>query len=411
MAYALLGNSYSKLGETSLAAENTRKAYEMLGQVSEREQFYIESHYYDIVTGDIERAQQVFELWAQAYPRDFIPPRALGVKYWQLGQYDKALAENLVSLRLMPSAPEYANVASSYLVLGRLQEARATADEAQAKKLDSPDLRIFLYGLAFFENDVAGMAKQVAWAAGKQGLEDVLLANEADTAAYFGRLKKAREFSRQAVASAERTGAREVAADYEAGAAMREAVLGNAADARDLTVAALKLSTGRDVECLAALAFALAGDAKAQALADDLATRYPKDTLVQFYYLPTIHAQLAFSHGNFSRSMTALEMTVPYELGSGGVLYPVFVRGQVYLASRQGNEAAAEFQKILDHRGIVVNHPVGALGHLQIGRAYAMQGDTAKAKTAYQDFLTLWKDADPDIPILKQAKAEYAKLQ
>ena len=255
------------------------------------------------------------------------------------------------------------------------------------------------------------MAKQVAWAAGKPGLEDVLLANEADTAAYFGRLKKAREFSRQAVASAERTGAREVAADYEAGAAMREAVLGNAADARDLTVAALKLSKGHDMECVAALAFAIAGDANAQALADDLAKRYPNDTLVQFYYLPTIRAQLALSHGNFSRSITALEMTVPYELGSGGVLYPVFLRGQVYLASRQGNEAAAEFQRILDHRGIVLNQPIGALGHLQIGRAYALQGDTAEAKSAYQDFLTLWKDADPDIPILKEAKAEYAKLQ
>ena len=413
MAYASLGTSYSNVGETSLAAENTRKAYELLGKVSEREQFYIESHYYGTVTGDLERARQVYELWAQVYPRDFIPPRALGVNYGQVGQYDKALAESLASLRLRPSAPEYANVASSYLNLGRVQEARATADEAQAKKLDSPNLRLFLYELAFLQNDVAGMAKQVAWAVGKPGLEDVLLAKEANTAAYFGRLKKAREFSRQAVASAERAGEREVAADYEAGAAMREAVLGNAADARDRTIAALKLSTGHDAECAAALAFALAGDAQAQALADDLAKRYPEDTLVQFYYLPTIHAQLAFSHGDFSRSITALETAVPYELGSGSVLYlyPVFVRGRAYLASRQGNEAAAEFQKILDHRGIVLNEPIGALAHLQIGRAYAMQGDTAKARAAYQDFLTLWKDADPDIPVLKQAKAEYAKLQ
>jgi eukaryotic-like serine/threonine-protein kinase len=301
-------------------------------------------------------------------------------------------------------------VAISYLDLGRLKEARATADEAQAKKLDSPDLRFFLYLLAFSQNDVAGMAKQAAWAAGKPGLEDLLLANEADTAAYFGRLKKAREFSRQAVASAERNGEREVAADYEAGAAMREAVLGNAADARDRTVVALKLSTGHDVECVAALAFAFTGDAKAQALADDLAKRYPEDSLVQFYYLPTIHAELAFSHGDFSRSITALETAVPYELGSGSVLYPVFVRGQAYLASHQGNEAAAESQKILDHPGVVLNEPIGALAHLQISRAYAMQGNTAKAKAAYQDFLTLWKDADPDIPILKQAKAEYAKL-
>jgi eukaryotic-like serine/threonine-protein kinase len=320
MAYASLGNSYSNLGETNLGADNTRKAYELLGKVSEREQFYIESHYCGIVTGDLEKARQVYELWAQAYPRDFIPPRALGANFGQLGQYDKALVEDLASLRLRPSAPEYANVAFTYLHLGRLKEARVTVDEAQAKKLDSPGLRLLLYALAFLQNDVAGMAKQVAWAAGKPGLEDVLLADEADTAAYFGRLKKSREFSRQAVASAERTGEREVAADYEASAAMREAVLGNAADARDWTVAALKLSTGHDVECTAALAFALAGDAKAQALADDLAKRYPEDTLVQFYYLPTIHAQLAFSHGDFSRSITALETAVPYELGSDGVL-------------------------------------------------------------------------------------------
>ena len=410
MAYASLGNSYSNLGETNLAADNMRKAYELRGRVSEREQFYIESHYYDIVTGNLEKARQVYELWAQAYPRDFVPPRALGFNFGQLGQYDKALVEDLASLRLRPSAPEYANVAITYLHLGRLKEARATADEAQAKKLDSPDLRFFLYALSFLQNDVAGMAKQVAWAAGKPGLEDVLLADEADTAAYFGRLKKAREFSRQAVASAGRTGEREVAADYEASAAMREAVLGNAAYARDRTVAALKLSTGHDVECAAALAFALAGDAKAQALADDLAKRFPEDTLVHFSYLPTIRAQLALSRTDSSKAFEDLQSAAAYELGWPGGMYPVYLRGEAYLAAHQGSEAAAEFQKILDHSGVVVNGPIGALAHLQIGRAYAMQGDTAKTKAAYQDFLTLWKDADPDIPILKQAKTEYAKL-
>ncbi len=412
MAYASLGNSYSKLGEASLGAENMRKAYQLVGKVSEREQYYIESHYYDIVTGDLERARQVYELWAQAYPRDFIPPRALGSNYEQLGQYDKALAESLASLRLRPSAPEYANVASSYLDLGRLQEARATTDEAQAKKLDSPDLRFFLYELAFMQNDAAGMAQQVAWSVGKPGIEDTLLDLEADTAAYSGRLRDAREFSRRAVDSAERIKEKEIAASYFALSGLREALFGNAPEARQQLVSALGLSRGRDVQYLGALALALAGDTvRAQALTDDLDKRFPENTIVRFAYLPTLHAQLALSRNDSLKAIEVLQAAVSYELGRAASLYPAYFRGEAYLAGNRGKEAAAEFQKILDHRGIVRNEPIGALAHVQIGRAYAMQGDTAKAKAAYQDFLTLWKDADPDIPILIAAKAEYAKLK
>jgi eukaryotic-like serine/threonine-protein kinase len=413
MAYALLGSSYSNLGENSLARENTKKAYELRERVSEREKLYIESHYLYFVTGDLEKVRQAYELWAQTYPRDDVPPNNLGTVYLQLGQYDKALAELREALRLNPASGLcYAYLVSSYLVLNRLREARATAEEAQAKKLDSPVLRGYLYLLAFLQNDAAGMEQQVAWAVGKPGVEDVLLAFEADTAAYSGRVRKAREFSRRAVALAERAEDKETAAGYEAEAALREAFFGNAAEARERAAAALALSNGRDVQYEAALALTLAGDA-AQALADDLAKRFPEDTVVQFNYLPTLRAQLALSRNDSSKAIEALQAAAPYELGNVGygALHPVYVRGEAYLTGHQGNEAAAEFQKILDQRGVVVNEHIGALAHLGLARAYALHGDTAKARAAYQDFLALWKDADPDVPILKETKAEYAKLK
>jgi len=419
MAYASLGTSYWNLGETSLAAGNTRKAYELLDRVSEREKFYIESHYYDLVTGDLEKARQAYELWAQTYPRDDVPSGNLADNYAILGQFDKALAGYREVLQLNPSSRlGYAALAGSYLYLNHPEEVRTTTEEAQAKNLDSPSLHFYLYQLAFLQNDVAGMAQQVAWGAGKPGLEDVLLAYEADTAAYSGRLGKAREFCRRAVASSQRAEQKETAAGYEADSARREALFGNAVEARQRAAAALGLSTGRDVQAGATLALALAGDeVRAQALADDLAKRFPEDTVVQFNYLPTIHGQLAFSRNDHSRAIAALQSAASYELGIPGnsaftaAVFPVYVRGEAYLEAHQGSEAAAEFQKILDHRGIVFNEPIGALAHLQLGRAYAMAGDTTKAKSAYQDFFTLWRDADPDIPILKEAKAEYAKLQ
>jgi tetratricopeptide (TPR) repeat protein/predicted Ser/Thr protein kinase len=418
VAYASLGGSYHNLGEPSLAAENTRKAYELRERVTERERFYITSRYYEYVIGDLEKARQSYELWAQTYPRDVVPAGNLNVIYDYLGQYDKALAQSRESYRLVPDGLSYSNLVNAYLFLNRLEEARTTAEEAQAKNLDSPYLRINLYALAFLQNDAAGMAQQVAWAAGKSGVEDALLEGEADTAAYSGRLAKARGFSRQAVASAERAEEKETAAGYEADAAVREALFGNEAEARQRVAAVLALSTGRDVKYGAALALALAGDAhRAQALADDLGKRFPEDTIVQFNYRPTIHAQFALDRNDTSRAIEALQAATPYELGLPGTgsftpgLYPVYVRGDAYLAGHQGIEAAAEFQKILGNRGVVQNESIGVLSHLGLARAYAMQGDTAKAKAAYQDFLTLWKDADPDIPVLIAAKAEYAKLK
>jgi serine/threonine protein kinase len=419
MAYAALGASYFNLGEASLGAENTKMAYELRERASDREKFYIESHYHSIVTGDLEKARRDYELWAQTYPRDWVPPDNLGGIYRILGQYDKRLAENRETLRLDASGVSYAYLVYPYLNLNRLEEARGVAKEAQSKNLDSPLLRGALYLLAFLENNRAGMAEQVAWSTGKPGIEEVLLSYEADTFAYSGRLGKAQEFSRRAVASAERAEEKETAAGYEAAAALREALFGNANKARQRAAAALSLSVGREVRFGAALALTLAADApRAQELADDLSKRFPEDTLVQFNYLPTIRAQLAITHNDSSKAIEALQVAAPYELGSpvsGGAfspaLYPVYVRGESYLAAHQGSEAATEFQKILGQRGVVLNEPIGALAHLGLARAYVIEGDTGKARGAYQDFFILWKDADADIPVLQLAKAEFVKLR
>jgi serine/threonine protein kinase/Flp pilus assembly protein TadD len=429
MAYVSLGTSYLSLGKTNLGAENMRKAYELRERVSEREKLSIEAHYYADSIGDLEKARQAYELWAQTYPRDYVPPTNLGVIYTNLGQYENALRKSREALRLDPEGGlSYANLVDIYLSLNRLEEARATAEEAQTKNLDSTYLRMLLYQFAFLQNDATGMAQQVAWAANKPGMQSILLDFEAGTAGYSGRLGKARELSRPAVTLAEQGEAREEAASYEAEGAVREAVFGNATEAQQRAASALRLSTDRDVQYGAALALALAGDAaRAQALADDLGKRFPQGTLVQFNYLPTVRAVLALRRVDHSTALEGLQATAPYDLGVEGnfgftaALYPVYVRGQAYLAAHQGSEAAAEFQKILNHRGVVRNAPIGVLAHLGLGRAFTLEAQSAqgpdadaaraKARAAYQDFLELWKDADPGIPILIAAKSEYAKLK
>jgi serine/threonine protein kinase/tetratricopeptide (TPR) repeat protein len=419
MAHMTLGEMYANLGESNLAEQNVRKAYELRDRVSDLERLSIESHYEEMVPGNLERAHQAYEHYAQIYPRAVSPPNQLGNLDSSLGRYDEAITEYREALRLGNGGVlGYGNLTFGYLNLNRLKEARATLEEAQAKKLESPILRQLMYALAFMQHDPNLMTQQVAWSAGKPGVEDFFLYLEAGTTAYSGQLRKARELFRRAVDSAKRAGEKETASVYETEAALREALFGHAAETRQRAAAALGLSNGRDTEYVAALALATAGDAsRAQALADDLAKRFPENTLVQFNYLPTIRAQLALSRNAFSNAVETLQAVAPYELGTGDsasftfALYPVYVRGAAYLAGHQGSEAAAEYQKILDHRGVVLFEAIGALAHLQIGRAYALQGDTPKARAAYNDFLSLWKDADPDIPILKQAKAEYAKLQ
>jgi eukaryotic-like serine/threonine-protein kinase len=418
MAYARLGTSYNNLGQTARAAENTRKAYDLRERVSEHEKFYIASHHEHFVTGNLEAARRTYELWAQTYPRDWVPPGNLGVIYGNLGDYDKALAGAQETMKLDPGGGlSYANLVSSYLPVNRLDEARATAQEAQAHNLDNPSIHLSLYGIDFLQHDAAGMEREAAGLMGKPGFEDGMLRNESDTAAYGGRFAKARELTRRASDSAQRADEKETAAGYEAEAAVREALVGNMSQAKQQAQAALALSNGRDVEAVSAIALGLAGDsAQATRLAADLAKRFPEDTIVQFEYLPMIHAAAALQSGSATKAIEALAPAAPYELGATAqvltfTLYPVYLRGEAYLAAHQGSAAAAEFQKIIDHPGVVLNEPIGALAHLGLARAYALSSDAAKAKSAYQDFLALWKDADPDIPILKQAKAEYAKVQ
>ena len=415
MAYASLGVTYHHLGEFSLAAENTRKAYRLRDRVSERERFYLETHYYGYVTGNAEKERQVYELWAQTYPRDDLPVFNLGSVYWSIGLFDKARAQFLQSLHFNEgNAVRYSNLTNVYICLNQFKEARTVIDEAQSKNLDSSALHFLLYQLAFLQNDFPGMTEQVLWSAGKPGVEDVPLGFEADTAAFSGRLATAREWSRRAIASAERADEKEGAATYTALAALRESLFGNPAQAKQAATATLKLSTGQGPRYGAALALALAGDAsRAERVAADLAKQFPEDTLVQLSYLPAVNAEVALARHDSLKALQALQTAIPYELASYYMLplYPVYVRGEAYLAAHRGSEAAEEFEKIIEHRGLVWNEAVGALAHLGLARAYALQGETAKARTAYNDFFILWKGADPDIPILKRAKAEYAKLQ
>ncbi len=417
MAYASLGTSYNNLGEKKQAAVTTTEAYELRGHVSEPERFYIESHYYHFVTGDLERARKIYELWTQTYPRESVPPTNLGVIYQSLGQYDKAFVEFREALRLERDGLSVGNMTNVYIQLNHLDEARKTAQEAIASNLDSPSLRLDLFEVAFLAQDTAGMDKQAAWAADKPGKDSVILNALGDAAAYSGRLAQARAFSQQAVASAEHAEDKEAAATCVAGAALREALFGNASEARQRAAGALALSNGRDAQSVAAQALALAGDSeRAQKLADDLAQRFPEDTLVQSSYVPTLRAQAALNRNDGAKAVEALKTVAPYELGVADTnsfstnLYPVYVRGQAYLAMHRGEQAAEEFQTILDRRGVVVDAPIGALAHLGLGRAYAMAGDATKARTAYDDFFSLWKDGDPDIPIVQQAHVEYAKL-
>jgi serine/threonine protein kinase/tetratricopeptide (TPR) repeat protein len=421
LAYARLGIAYTSIGEPSIAVGYTAKAYELRDHTSEPEKYFISAVFHKEVTGNIEKATESCKLWIQSYPRAEMPHVYLaGAIYPVIGQYEQAVEDAREAIRLKPDfSVTYAFLMDNYTSLNRLDEAKAAFREALARKIYNPMYLPRLYQIAFLQNDTAAMAQQVAKSAGQPAAEDQLLSLQADTAAHSGRLRDARGFSRQAMDSAARAQEQEVVALYSALSTLRESLFGNSDEAKRLAVSSTLRSTGRDVQFGFALALAFAGDgARAQALADDLGKRLPEDTLVQFNFLPTLRATLSLNRGNASEAIEILRPTAPYELGQTtfstygwNSMYPVFVRAQAYLAAHQGSEAALEFQKILDHPGIVVNQPIGALARLGLARAYVLQGDTAKAKAAYQDFLALWKDADRDIPVLKNAKAEFAKLQ
>jgi eukaryotic-like serine/threonine-protein kinase len=417
VAYASLSVCYLNIGEFSLASQYIQKGYDLRDRVSDRERFYIESRYAQGLTGDLQRTREILEQWKQAYPRDEVPLTNLSVIYTNLGEDQTALDSAEAAFKLNPSGLNYSNLVSSYITLNRLDEARTLAAEAQSHKLDSGFLRLTLYQLAFLKGDAAGMAEQLAWARGKDGIEDAMLATASDTAAYQGQLRQADELTRQAAAAAERTGQKEDAAIYVAQGALHQALFGNFAEARKQAAVALALSNGRDVQYMAAAALAFAGDsAKAESLADDLNKRYPQDTIINFIYLPVIRAQIALNKHDSAKALALLRPDAVYDLGQTGsgaittALYLPYVRGLAYLQTGQGQQAAAEFQKIMDNRGVVVNQPNGAATYVGLARAYALEGDSAKARVAYQNFFSLWKDADPEIPLLVQAKAEYAKL-
>ena len=426
-AYASMGTYYSAHSEASLAIENYSKAFELRDRVSERERYYIEATYYAYVTGEQEKAEQTYLQWTQAYPNDDTAHNNLGVVYSTLGEYEKAAEQARESNRLAPNVVTYGNLIGIYLALNRFDEAKQAFDRAIEEKLDGPGLRLQRYFLAFVQGDNAAMQEQVRWAAGKAGIEDTLLSTQSDTEAYYGQLSKARDTTHRAAESAKRAGAPEAAAIWLANAALREAEFGNGAKARDYITEALALKSGRDVELFSAIAFARSGDAaRSQALVDKLSRDFPLDTMYQRYWLPTIQASQELDRGNAQRAIDLLTVNANFDLYAPPQfqtepIYPAFIRGEAYLKLGDGAKAAPEFQKLLDHRGMVVNFPLGALAQLGLSRAYALEARSAaaadagtalaKARTAYQDFFALWKDADSDIPILTAAKSEYAKLK
>jgi serine/threonine protein kinase/tetratricopeptide (TPR) repeat protein len=362
VAYASLGLTYGNLQQASLASENIKRAYDLRANVSEREKYRIEALYFSYVTGELEQAAQVYELWNKSYPQDSIPPGNLGYIYTELGQYEKALAKTIESQVVEPDVVGYFNLMGCYLSLNRPDEAQKALDQARAANYEGEVLHWGIYLLAFYRGDAAEMQRQVDWAAGKPGSEDLLLDSQSNTEAYFGRLTKARDFSRRAVDTAVRSDSKETGAFRQVSSALREAEFGNFAEAKQGVAKALSLSPGRDVKLLSALTLARAGDpAHARSMADELEKAHPADTMLKIYWLPTIRAAAEMNGHNASQALIELEATNPYELGQPpqfqlGTLYPAYLRGQAQLMAHNGPAAAAEFQKFIDHRGIVVNY-------------------------------------------------------
>lgn len=422
MAHAALGRIYADLDLSDLSAASVKRAWELRDRTSDRERFFIASNYAILVTGNLEEARQTNEAWAQTYPRDASPHAMLsGTVNKTPGRYEKAAAEAQKAIELEPNfGIVYYNLAVNELYLNRPEKAEDTLRQATNRGLKIEEFLMLAYDIAFLKADVAGMEQIATRAREGTGPVSWISNREAFLLAYSGRLRQAKSMSQRAAAEAQQTGQPERAALWEAGAAVQDALFGEAAEARTMAAAALKLSHDPDVTYGAAFALALSGDLRrSQAIAHDLESRFPQDMSVQSSYLPVLRSGFALSQGDPAKAIDLLRAAAPSELGmprsgiSGlfGALYPIYIRGEAYLALHQPAQAAAEFQKVLDHRGIVVSDPIGALARLQLGRAFALSADRMKAKAAYENFLALWKDADSGIPVLRQAKAEYAKLQ
>ena len=412
-AYAALGTNYSNLSQSNRALENYKKAFALRDRVTNRERYYIEASYYSNVTGETDRTIRTYQEWIDNYPQDAIPHFNLAAKLGPLGKYEEATREIRAALKSEPDdAGGYGVLIGFYLAQNRWDEAKRTGQEAAARHLGGYVLRQKRYDIAFLNNDAAGMRALVAGTGNRESPDYLLLNTQAGTEAYHGRYRTLRDYWQRAVEAATRDDSKETAAMWQAMAAEREAEVGNLSLALKNVQGSESLSFGKPVQIRVAIACARAGDSvHAQAIADALDKQYPLDTLVQNYYLPVVRGALALNRHEPQRAIDMLKQAEPYELGGLPTLYPAYVRGIAYLDTRQGKEAAVEFQKLLDHRGITLNHVLGALAYLQLARAQVMTGDKDSARKWYQDFFTLWKDADSDIPILKQAKAEYAKLQ
>lgn len=420
LAYGALTIAYTTLGESHLAADAARQAYALRDKVSEPEKYFLVARYGKSATGNIDIAVQATLAWIQAYPRSPLPRTMLaGSIYPVIGEFDKSLTQATESIRLMPTMPvTYAFLMDDYIALNRFGEAKSAYEQAHKLKLHSGFFVLNLYQLAFLQHDPAEMARQVDASRGQPGLEDQMLAYEAETAAYSGQLAKARDLSDEAVASAQRAGGQEAAATYLAMSALREALFGNAGEAEQRAGSAVHRSPSRDVQAGAAMAFAFAGNtAQAEALVKNLEDQFPEDTLARFNYLPALRAKLALARGQSAEALSILKTATPWQYGvtrSSALgwtsMYPIYVRGEAYLAMHEGRKAAAEFQKVLDHPGLALNFPIGPLARLQRARALLDAGDRAGSLAAYRDLLDLWKDADADLPVLKQAKAEAARL-
>ena len=420
LAHSNLAVAYYNLNQSALASDSIRQAFELADRQTLRDRLHITTLYEDLGTGDVKKAIASYQEWAQLYPRDDIAKGNLASEFFVTGDYDRAAIFAVQALRLDPgSTAWYENLATAYIALQRLDEAQTVLNQAFARHLEDPSLHADLYALAFLRDDPIGMEREISWSTWKPGGEDTMLALEADTEAYAGHVKKARELSRRAVESAKNSQLTEPAAIWEGIAALREAFYGNPAEARAGAEKVLEIApSSRDAQILAALVLSRVGEARrAQSLVDNLAAGHVSNTVMQSAWLPAIRAEGEMRNHNAERAIELLEVVKPYERGQliGNLSYscmiPAYLRGEAYLDAKQGPQALLEFQKLLDNRGVVGNCWSGALAHLEQGRAQALDHDFDRARYSYQKFFALWKNADPEVPILKSARAEFAKLK
>jgi eukaryotic-like serine/threonine-protein kinase len=411
LAYAKLAFAYLNVGEGERAAEAARKAYELRDRVSELEKFYIVGGYYSIVTGELDKDMEAGRLWIQTYPRDWTPRNTLAIEYTWVGKFDQAIEESREALRLNPNhAYPYGTLGWVYLNLGRYDEAKAIFERASKEKVDYGLDHAGLYAIAFIQGDTGEMQRHAGWGKGTPD-EAWLLLNQGQAAAFSGELTESRKIFTQAVGKSQEYNLKESAALYAAMESENEADCGNYKQARQRALAALAISRGHDAVSNVAIALAASGDkGQTKLLVQELTTRFPKDTWVNHLVLPVINAEFDIQQGDAAHAIQALKATAPFDSGIVG-FRPLYVRGQAYLRLGQGKEAAAEFQKILAHRGYDPFSPLYSLARLGMARALALQAPVASARIAYQDFFALWKNADPDILLLKEARAEYAKIE